>query len=181
MRFGMGFHPIQGYPSIAVTDVEARTASLNAVPDQFTIYIDRRITSNEPREEVINTIKGLIPDYLQDEIFVEELFYDEPSYTGFKFPVSKYYPAWVLDDAHPLVQAGQSTVEALWGEQRDLGTWDFSTNGTYWAGKAGIPSIGFGPGDEKTAHMIDERVPLQEVVDATQFYALLPYLLKNNL
>jgi acetylornithine deacetylase/succinyl-diaminopimelate desuccinylase-like protein len=61
------------------------------------------------------------------------------------------------------------------------GTWDFSTNGTYWAGKAGIPSIGFGPGDEKTAHMIDERVPLQEVVDATQFYALLPYLLKNNL
>jgi hypothetical protein len=29
--------------------------------------------------------------------------------------------------------------------------------------------------------MIDERVPLQEVVDATQFYALLPYLLKNNL
>jgi acetylornithine deacetylase/succinyl-diaminopimelate desuccinylase-like protein len=52
---------------------------------------------------------------------------------------------------------------------------------TNWAGKAGIPSIGFGLGDEKTAHMIDERVPLQEVVDATQFYALLPYLLKNNL
>ncbi len=38
MRFGMGYHPVQGYPSIAVTDVEARTASLNAVPDQFTIY-----------------------------------------------------------------------------------------------------------------------------------------------
>jgi hypothetical protein len=36
-------------------------------------------------------------------------------------------------------------------------------------------------GDEKTAHMIDERVLLQEVVDATQFYALLPYLLKNKL
>jgi hypothetical protein len=29
--------------------------------------------------------------------------------------------------------------------------------------------------------MIDERVPLQEVVDATQLYALLPHLLKNNL
>ena len=29
--------------------------------------------------------------------------------------------------------------------------------------------------------MIDERVPLQEVVDATGFYALLPYLLKNSL
>ncbi len=181
MRFGMGFHPIQGYPSIAVTDVQARTASLNAVPDQFTIYIDRRITSNEPHDEVIDVVKGLIPDYLQDEIFVEELFYDEPSYTGFKFPVSKYYPAWVLEDDHPVAVAGQSTVEALWGEKRELGTWDFSTNGTYWAGKAGIPAIGFGAGDEKVAHMRNECVPLEDVVTATEFYALLPYFLKNNL
>jgi putative selenium metabolism hydrolase len=180
MRFGMGFHPIQGTPSIAVTDVEARTASLNAVPDQFTIFIDRRITSNEPREEVIETIKGLIPDYLQDEIHVEELFYDAPSYTGFVFPVSKFYPAWVLDDKHELVQAGQRTIETLWSEKRELGTWDFSTNGTYWAGKAGIPSIGFGPGDEKTAHMRDENVPLDEVVAATEFYALLPSLLRTQ-
>ena len=139
MRFGMGYHPVQGYPSIAVTDVSARTASLNAVPDQFTIYLDRRITLSEPRDEVIAQIKGLIPDYLQDEIHVEELFYDAPSYTGFVFPVSKFYPPWLLDDAHPLTQAGQSTIEALWGEKRSLGTWDFSTNGTYWAGKARHP------------------------------------------
>jgi putative selenium metabolism hydrolase len=180
MRFGMGFHPVQGYPSIAVTDVAARTASLNAVPDQFTIFIDRRITSNEPRDEVIDQIKGLIPDYLQDEIHVEELFYDTPSYTGFVFPVSKFYPPWLLEDTHPLTQAGQATIEALWGEFRTLGTWDFSTNGTYWAGKAGIPSIGFGPGDEKTAHMRHENVPLDEVVDATEFYALLPKILKDG-
>ena len=61
MRFGMGYHPVQGYPSIAVTDVEARTASLNAVPDQFTIYIDRRITLNEPRDEVIAVDQGADP------------------------------------------------------------------------------------------------------------------------
>jgi putative selenium metabolism hydrolase len=174
MRFGLGYHPVQGYPSIAVTDVTARTASLNAVPDQFTIYIDRRITLSEPREEVIAQIKGLIPDYLQEEIQVEELFYDAPSYTGFVFPVSKFYPPWLLDDAHPLTQAGQRTIEALWGEKRTLGTWDFSTNGTYWAGKAGIPSIGFGPGDEKFAHTSLEQVPLDEVVAATGFFALFP-------
>ncbi len=180
MRFGMGYHPVQGFPSIAVTDVAARTASLNAVPDQFTIFIDRRITSNEPRDEVIKQIKGLIPDYLQDEIHVEELFYDAPSYTGFVFPVSKFYPPWLLDDAHPLTQAGQRTIEALWGEKRMLGTWDFSTNGTYWAGKAGIPSIGFGPGDEKTAHMRNENVALDDVVHATEFYALLPKMLAEK-
>ena len=180
MRFGMGYHPVQGYPSIAVTDVTARTASLNAVPDQFTIYIDRRITSSEPRDEVIAQVKGLIPDYLQDEIHVEELFYETPSYTGFVFPVSKFYPPWLLDDTHPLTQAGQGTVEALWGEKRMLGTWDFSTNGTYWGGKAGIPSIGFGPGDEKYAHTVLEQVPLNEVVAATEFYALFPKVLTEK-
>ena len=180
MRFGMGSHPVQGHPSIAVTDVSARTASINAVPDQFTIFIDRRITLSEPRDEVIAQVKGLIPDYLQDEIHVEELFYDTPSYTGFVFPVSKFYPPWLLDDVHPLVQAGQAAVEALWQERRELGAWDFSTNGTYWAGKAGIPAIGFGPGDEKFAHTILEQVPLEDVVAATGFYALLPGILSRK-
>ena len=179
-RYGLGSHPIQGRPSIAVTDLRVRTASLNAVPDQFTIFLDRRITSNEPHDDVIAQVKGLIPDYLQEEIKVEELFYDTPSYTGFVFPVSKYYPAWLLEDTHPLTQAGQKTIEALWGEERPLGTWDFSTNGTYWAGKAEIPSIGFGPGDEKTAHMMNENVPLDDVVAATAFYALLPLMVRGS-
>jgi putative selenium metabolism hydrolase len=180
MRFGMGRHEILGHPSIAVTDVAARTNSLNAVPDQFSIFIDRRLTLNEPHDDVINTIKGLIPDYLQNEIFVEELFYDMPSYTGFVFPLNKYFPAWLLEESHLLVQAGLKSIQDLWGESRPLGTWDFSTNGTYWAGKAGIPSIGFGPGDEKTAHTFMEQVPLDDVVAATEFYAYLPKALKGG-
>lgn len=174
MRFGMFSHPVLGHASITVTDAVARTNSLNAVPNQFTIFIDHRLTLSEPREVALDTVRGLVADYLSDEIIVEELFYDEPSYTGFRFPLSKFYPAWFLDESHPFVQAGQRTIKDLWGQNRELGTWDFSTNGTYWAGKAGIPSIGFGPGDEIYAHTINEHVPLQDVVDATAFYALLP-------
>ncbi len=180
-RFGMGKHPVLGNASIVITDAVVRTNSLNAVPDQFTIYIDRRITLNEPHDEVINLIKGLIPDYLQQEIKVEELYYDTPSYTGFVFPLAKYFPAWLQEDTHPLVQAGLGTIQDVWGETRPLGTWDFSTNGTYWAGKAGIPAIGFGPGDEKDAHTPTENVSLDDVVAATEFYAYLPHKLREKL
>jgi putative selenium metabolism hydrolase len=55
-RFGMGHHPVLGSPSIAVTNAVARTNSLNAVPDQFTIYIDRRLTLNEPHDYVVDLI-----------------------------------------------------------------------------------------------------------------------------
>ena len=111
---------------------------------------------------------------------MEELFYDDPSYTGFVFPVDKYYPAWALDEKHPVVQAGQATIYQLWNETRPTSKWSFSTNGTYWAGKAGIPSIGFGPGDEIWAHTILDQIPLEEVVAATEFYALFPRILSER-
>jgi putative selenium metabolism hydrolase len=174
MRFGFGHHPVLGNPSIVVTDAAVQTNSINAVPDLFTIYIDYRITLNEPRDKIISLIRGLIPDYLQDEITVEELLYETPSYTGFTFVLEKYFPPWLLEETHPMVQAGLETIQDLWGESRPLGTWNFSTNGTYWTGKAYIPSIGYGPGDEKDAHTPTENVLLSEVVDATEFYAYLP-------
>lgn len=173
-------HEFLGKGTIMVTDTRISTASINAVPDGFTIFIDRRLTFGETKEEAVQQVKDLIPGYLRDQITVEELFYDEPSYTGFVFPVDKYYPAWALEDAHPIVQAGQETVRELWNETRPSGKWSFSTNGTYWAGKAGIPSIGFGPGDEIHAHTIIDQVSLDDVVAATEFYTLFPSVLSKQ-
>ena len=169
--------PFLGKGTIMVTDTRISTASINAVPDGFTVFIDRRLTFGESKEQAVQQVKDLIPGFLRDQITVEELFYDEPSYTGFVFPVDKYYPAWALEEKHPIVQAGQETIRQLWNETRPTSKWSFSTNGTYWAGKAGIPSIGFGPGDEIWAHTVNDQIPLQEVVDATEFYALFPKLL----
>ncbi len=166
-----------GKAVVTVSDMKVSTVSINAVPDEATIFIDRRVTFGESKESAVAAIDALIPDEQRDKIKLEELFYDEPSYTGFVFPVDKYYPAWALDEGHPLVQAGQKAIRELWGETRPTGKWSFSTNGTYWAGKAGIPSIGFGPGDEIYAHSTLDQNKLDDVVAATEFYALLPSLL----
>ncbi len=163
-----------GKAVVTVSDMKVSTVSINAVPDEATIFIDRRVTFGETKEQAVAQIAALIPADQRDKIKLEELFYDEPSYTGFKFPVDKYYPAWALEDAHPLVLAGQKTIQTLWNETRATGKWSFSTNGTYWAGKANIPSIGFGPGDEIYAHSTLDQNKLDDVVAATEFYALLP-------
>ncbi len=176
----LGDHPFLGHGKITLSDMKVSTASINAVPDEAIIFIDRRMTFGETKEQAIAQVQALIPEKDRGSVVVEELFYDEPSYTGFVFPVDKYFPAWAIEDSHPLVQAGQKSRALIGLPDGPSGKWDFSTNGIYWAGKAGIPSIGFGPGDERVAHAVLECVPLDDVVKATEFYAVLPGLLGDK-
>jgi putative selenium metabolism hydrolase len=171
----LGDHDFLGHGRITVTDMEVQTPSINAVPDEATIYIDRRLTFGEDYKAELERIQGIIGD--RDDIAAEILIYDVPSYTGFVFPLEKYYPAWALPEDDAYVQAGVQAGAALWGKPLPTGKWDFSTNGCFWMGKAGIPSIGFGPGDEIHAHSVLDQVPLDDVVRATEWYALLPALL----
>lgn len=171
-------HEFLGQGRVTVTRVSSVSPSDNAVPDECRIFIDRRVTFGESKEDVIAQIRGLVPAENAADFQVLELVYDEPSYTGAVFVYEKYFPAWALDEDHELVVAGQAAVQALWGRADAAGKWDFSTNGNYWRGKAGIPSIGFGPGDEIYAHAVNEHVPLADVVEATKFYTLLPKMLK---
>ncbi len=173
----LGDHEFLGHGKITVSDMHVKTPSINAVPDEAIIFIDRRMTFGETKEMVKKQVEDLIPAEFKDSVKLEELFYDEPSYTGFVFPVDKYFPAWALDEDHALVQAGQLARKTIGLAEASSGKWNFSTNGIYWAGKAGIPSIGFGPGDEETAHTVLDSVLLEDMVKATEFYAILPSLI----
>ncbi len=173
----LGDDPFLGHGKITVSDMTVKTPSINAVPDEAVIYIDRRMTFGETKEDAIAQVEALIPEESKQRVKVEALFYEEPSYTGFVFPVDKYFPAWALDEKHDLVQAGLQARELIGLEPKPASKWSFSTNGIYWAGKANIPSIGFGPGDEVTAHTVNDSVDLNDMVKATEFYALLPSLI----
>jgi putative selenium metabolism hydrolase len=174
----LGDHEFLGHGKITVSDMTVKTPSINAVPDEATVFIDRRLTFGEDKDAAIQQVRDLIPPEHRATVTIEELFYDDPSYTGFVFPVDKYFPAWAYDEAHPLVQAGIQARALIGLPDAPTGKWNFSTNGIYWAGKAKIPSIGFGPGDEVTAHTVNDSVSLGDMVKATEFYAVLPGLLK---
>ncbi len=176
----LGDHDFLGHGKITVSDIKTSNVSINAVPDECTLFIDRRMTFGETQESVIAQLEALIPAKHKTDVTIEPLFYDEPSYTGFVFPVDKYFPAWAYDEDHPFVQAGQRTRQAIGLPDSPPGRWAFSTNGTYWAGKANIATIGFGPGDETVAHTTIDSVPLDEMVKATEFYALLPAMLNKS-
>jgi putative selenium metabolism hydrolase len=170
----LGDDPFLGHGKITVSDLHVNTPSINAVPDEARIFVDRRLTFGETVEGAIRQVEALIPPDDREAIRVDMLFYDDPSYTGFVYEVDKYFPAWALPEDAPIVRAGVETRSLIGLPPAPTGKWNFSTNGTYWAGKAGIPSIGFGPGEEETAHTVNDSVLLDDVVKAAEFYTLLP-------
>jgi len=170
--------PFVGPGTIAATNVTVQTPSLNAVPAEAEVYLDRRVTLGETAEQVLEQVRALPA---AGSATIEIPLYEEASYTGFVFPVEKVFPAWALEEDHALVHAGKEAFAAVFGHQAGIGRWEFSTNGIYWMGKAGIPAIGFGPGDERFAHTVLDQVPAQEVIDSARFYAALPLFLSEAL
>jgi acetylornithine deacetylase/succinyl-diaminopimelate desuccinylase-like protein len=73
------------------------------------------------------------------------------------------------------VLSGSSACRALFDEEPRVGKWTFSTNCVTINGIHGIPTIGFGPGDEVQAHAPDESVSVEHLARASAFYAALAW------
>lgn len=160
-----------GKGTITVAFTEAKSPSLCSVPNECTIYLDRRLTAGETMESAVNEIKSL--PHIGDAI-VEVLQYDAISWTGYNAKQEKYFPTWVLPENHKIVQAGAKSIEAVLGKKAVISRWTFSTNGVATMGRFNIPTIGFAPGREELAHSTEEYVEVKELVEATEFYAIFP-------
>lgn len=162
--------PFLGPGTVAVTGIESRGASLNAIPDLCKVYLDRRLTLGETVIAAQAQLEGLIRrENIPAE--VEITTYDEPSYTGLQRVAREAHPAWVLDRAHPLVTMLHETIQVTGGNAPTAGHWPFSTDGVYTMGQANIPTAGFGPGNPDLAHTSQESVRLEDLKQAAQVYA----------
>jgi len=131
------------------------------------------LTAGETRESALDEIATML-DRIGVAAEIIELEYDESSYTGVRYPAEKYFPVWVLDEHHPIVDAAAETYRRVFFDEPTISHWDFSTNGTVITGIYGIPAIGFGPGDEKYAHAPNEKVAISDLIAAAAFYATFP-------
>jgi len=167
-----------GTGSVIVSHIECTTPSLNAVPDSAKITLDRRLTVGETQEVALDELRSL--PHLGDAE-VELLDYDETSWTGTRAQQPKYYPTWVLEEDHPLVQGVATAAAEVLPESPKISRWHFSTNGVATMGTLGIPSVGFAPGLEELAHTTEELVKIDDLVKATAVYSLIPdALLSRN-
>lgn len=162
-----------GKGTVTVTFIECSTPSVCAVPDRAYIHIDRRLTRGETKEIAVAEVRDAIRR-AGVEADAEVLRYSVPSYTNLIYETEKYYPTWTLSPEHPACRAAAENYRALFGEEPHVGKWSFSTNGIATMGLMGIPTIGFGPGDEVHAHALSDQMPVDHLVRAAAFYAGFP-------
>ncbi|MCD6131016.1 MAG: YgeY family selenium metabolism-linked hydrolase [Candidatus Hydrothermae bacterium] len=166
-----------GKGSIAATLIESKSPSLCAIPDHCRIHLDRRLTWGETRESAIEEVREVIGN----EAVIEVPIYNRASYKGTLYKQEKYFPTWKIPEDHYLVKVASQAYELLFQEVPRIGKWTFSTNGVAICGKHGIPTIGFGPGNEVYAHAPNEKIPIDHLVKASAFYALMPYILEETI
>jgi putative selenium metabolism hydrolase len=167
--------PIFGKGNIAVTEFLSSAPSINAVPDSASIHIDRRLTNLDTEESVLQEIKDL-PSVKKSNAYVFIPEYEIKISPQISYPIKAYYSSWYMEESHPLVQAALNAYEAQLNQRPSIKQWRFSTNGAAIKGIFDIPTIGFGPGFEKYAHTVEDQVPVDHLIHATEFYAAFAFL-----
>ncbi|NCC88329.1 MAG: YgeY family selenium metabolism-linked hydrolase [Clostridia bacterium] len=161
-----------GRGSVTISEIVSGSPSLCAVADYARFHLDRRLTWGETKESAVAEIEKVVEGM---NAKVEVLDYLETAYTGLEYGMEKYYPTWKMEESHPIVQKGVAAFKKVFEREPLVDKWTFSTNGIMTCGTYGIPTIGFGPGNEVLAHAPNEKVPVSDLVAATAFYAAFAY------
>lgn len=145
----------------------------SVVPHQCRATLDRRLLTGETEAIVLAPIQACIAAMKErDPFFCAEVSIVEATqvcHTGSEMGGKRFFPAWVLSEQDEFVGLALDGLRRT-GLDPAITKYSFCTNGSYSAGVAGIPTIGFGPGDEAGAHIVDENISIDQIIAAASGY-----------
>ena len=154
--------------TIVLSDISCVSASLNAVPSECQIYLDRRLVLGETLDKVRKEMDELIAD---KDARWEVGTLHHTSWNGGKLDYEPMHDPWKTAEDAPINIALRVAYNKIYGEYPDkYDFWDFGTNAITPVAM-GVPAIGFGPGEYKLAHMRDEHCSVDKIKDAFKIYA----------
>lgn len=167
--------PTLGGSTVTPTLYKTDQTSANVSPSEVKLILDWRNVAHESPAEIVAKVQTLAERCLTDrasqgQVSVSVTYREFTTYTGQKVTPSAVFPSFLLPANSPMLQAAQTAVTAVLGRDDGVMIWNFATDGGHLSA-AGIPTIGFGPGDDRLAHTNQERISLAQMKEATLAYA----------
>lgn len=178
-----GSQPVLGEGILELTDIKSSPyPGASVVPDLCRVTYDRRLLVGETKESVLKPVLDIIAELeKEEEDFKAKAYYakgQESCYTGSSIEGERFFPGWLYDEQDEFVQAALSGLREI-GLNPEVAHYSFCTNGSHYAGEAGIKTIGFGPSKENIAHTINEHIELDQLFKAAEgYYAIIRSVLK---
>lgn len=176
-------HPVLGDGILELTDVKSSPyPGASVVPEYCRATYDRRLLVGETKESVLAPINELLAKLMSEdaELKVKASYAigTEMCYTGNEITGERFFPGWLYDREEAFVQDTLVELRAA-GFDPEITQYNFCTNGSHYAGEAGIKTFGFGPSRENLAHTIDEHIEVEQLTRVTEgYYAIMKALLK---
>lgn len=145
----------------------------SVVPDRCRVTYDRRLLVGETPESVLVPMQAALDELAAADPEVRaEVHYahgEEKCYTGETIESDRFFPGWLYEEDEPFVVDTLAELRKM-GYDPAVREYNFCTNGSSYAGEAGIKTIGLGPSLESLAHTVDEYVELDQLIGAADCY-----------
>jgi acetylornithine deacetylase/succinyl-diaminopimelate desuccinylase-like protein len=103
---------------------------------------------------------------------------EEKCYTGNVIKGERFFPGWLFDQEEAFVTDVVKELNKM-GFQPEITQYNFCTNGSHYAGEAGIKTLGLGPSRENLAHTVNEYIEIEQLTKVTEcYYGVMKALLK---
>lgn len=167
-------HPKLGKGILELTDIKSEPyPGASVVPEYCRVTYDRRLLVGETKESVLKPIEEIIEKLSKDDpelkTKVSYAMGEEKCYTGETIRGERFFPGWLYDENADYIQAVKKEMEKV-GFRPEMTTWHFCTNGSHYAGEAGIKTLGLGPSKEYMAHTVDEYIEVEQLQKAVEAY-----------
>lgn len=167
-------HPVLGDGILELVDIKSSPyPGASVVPDYCRATYDRRLLVGETKESVLAPLQELLDNMMKEDsqlkAKVSFVTMEEECYTGNKIASERFFPGWLYDKEDAFIQDTYKEMKEL-GFEPTITNYDFCTNGSHYAGEAGIKTLGLGPSKETLAHKINEYIEIDQLVKATQCY-----------
>lgn len=176
-------HEVLGDGILELVDIKSSPyPGASVVPEKCIATYDRRLLVNETKESVIEPINKLLNKLMEEDKELKVKAYysigEEECFTGEKIVGERFFPGWLFDKGEQWVDAVVKQMKKS-GLTPETTQYNFCTNGSHYAGEAGIKTLGIGPSKENLAHTVNEYIEISELNKVVLAYdAVMKALLK---